>query len=68
MVEVVVERTVTGVSESKATKILKKHKVTATLESTVYVETKIGKDADEDTLKKKAPELALHPGDGAEAI
>ena len=61
VVEVVVERTVTGVSESKATKILKKHKVTATLEgSTVYVETKIGKDADEDTLKKKTPELAVH--------
>jgi DUF4097 and DUF4098 domain-containing protein YvlB len=61
VVEVVVERTVTGVSESKATKILKKHKVTASLEgSTVYVETKIGKDVDEDTLKKKTPELAVH--------
>ena len=61
VVEIVVERTVTGVSESQATKILKKHKVTASLEgSTVYVETKIGKDVDEDTLKKKTPELAVH--------
>src|SRR5580704_6016148 len=37
-VEVRVERTVTGVSESRAAKILKKHKVTASLEgNTVYV-------------------------------
>src|ERR1700722_4774625 len=60
-VEVRVERKVTGVSESRAAKILKKHKVTASLEgSTVYVETKIGKDVDEDTLKKKTQELAVH--------
>ena len=59
--EVRVERKVTGVSESRAAKILKKHKVTASLEgSTVYVETKIGKDVDEDTLKKKTQELAVH--------
>lgn len=60
-VVVVVERTVKGVTEPHAAKILKRHKVTAAREgNTVYVETKIGKDPDEDTIKKKQAELLVH--------
>jgi hypothetical protein len=55
-VEVVVEREVKGLSESQAASLLKKHKVSASLEgNTVYVETTMGKIS-----KVKQPELSVH--------
>jgi len=60
-VEVAVEREVKGVSESQAAKILKKHKVTATLEgNTVYVEARFGKAPDDIALAKREPGLTVH--------
>lgn len=60
-VEVMVERTVPGASESQAAKIIKKHKVIATLEgNAVYVETKTGKGPQEDGPKIVESRLMVH--------
>jgi DUF4097 and DUF4098 domain-containing protein YvlB len=48
-------------SESQAAKILKKHKVKATLEgNTVYVEARFGKAPTEEALVKREPGLTVH--------
>jgi hypothetical protein len=54
-VEITVERTVTGASESQAEHILKKHKVTASLEGNIVsVDAKVGKNS-----TTKQPDLAV---------
>lgn len=61
LVEVVVDREVKGLSESRAAKILKKHKVTATLEgNAVYVDARFGKAPQDEVLAKTEPGLTVH--------